>query len=168
VEHVSDQATIWRWREAYQNDFSARMDWTIKDFVHANHAPQLVVNGQAGTAPIEMTADERQTVALDAMGSSDPDGNALHYRWWVYEEAGLSGTHGADVAISNADSAKAIATIKSACREAWIPGLIPCKGEGVAHIILEVTDDGTPKLASYRRIVLHVRPPAATADASPH
>jgi hypothetical protein len=160
VEHESDQATIWRWREAYQNDFSARMDWTIKDFAHANHAPQLVVNGQAGTGAIEMTADEKQTVTLDAAGSRDPDGNALHYRWWVYEEAGLSGAHGANVAISNGDNAKASVTIKSACREAWIPGLIPCKAEGVAHILLEVSDDGTPKLTSYRRVVLHVGPPA--------
>ena len=29
--YTSDQATIWRWREAFQHDFAARMDWTIKD-----------------------------------------------------------------------------------------------------------------------------------------
>ena len=28
--YISDQATIWRWREAFQHDFAARMDWTIK------------------------------------------------------------------------------------------------------------------------------------------
>jgi len=27
----------------------------------------------------------------------------------------------------------------------------------VAHVILEVTDEGAPQLTSYRRIVLHVR-----------
>jgi hypothetical protein len=27
----------------------------------------------------------------------------------------------------------------------------------VAHIILEVTDDGTPRLTSYRRVILQVR-----------
>ena len=37
-------------------------------------------------------------------------------------------------------------------------GVIPCHGEGVVHIILEVTDEGTPSLTSYRRIILHVRP----------
>ena len=26
IEYTSDQATIWRWREAYQHDFAARMD----------------------------------------------------------------------------------------------------------------------------------------------
>jgi hypothetical protein len=168
VEHVSDQATIWRWRGAYQNDFSARMDWTIKDFAHANHAPQLVVNGQDGTGPIEMIVDGKQTAILDAAGSSDPDGNALHFRWWVYEEAGLSGTHGADVVLGNASGAQTLVTVKSACREAWIPGLIPCNGEGVAHVILEVSDNGTPQLTSYRRIILHVRPPiGASVPAQP-
>ncbi len=54
-------------------------------------------------------------------------------------------------------------TVRSACRPGWLPGLVPCRGEGVAHIILEVTDDGTPQLTSYRRIVLHVpaEPPSA-------
>ena len=163
VEHISDQATIWRWREAYQNDFAARMDWTIKDFAHANHNPELVVNGQAGTAPIELTADTKETLTLDAAGSSDPDGQRLHYKWWVYEEAGLAGTHGADVSISGANSPQAQVTINSPCRDGWIHGMMPCRGEGVAHIILEVTDEGTPRLTSYRRIVLHVRAPAAAS-----
>jgi hypothetical protein len=156
LEHISDQATIWRWREAYQNDFAARMDWTIKDFAHANHNPELVVNGQGGTSPVELTAAAEQTVALDAAGSKDPDGYTLHYHWWVYEEAGLAGTHGADVTISGANSPQAQVTIKSPCRPAWLP-LLPCKGEGVAHIILEVTDDGTPRLTSYRRVILQVQ-----------
>lgn len=164
VEHVSDQATIWRWRDAFQNDFAARMDWTIRDFAHANHNPVLVVDGVAGTAPIELTADAKQTLVLDATGSRDPDGQALHYKWWVYPEAGLTGTHGADITILNADSPQAQVMIKSPCRAAWLP-LIPCRGEGIAHIILEVTDEGTPRLTSYRRVIVHARAlPAAAAE----
>ena len=159
LEHVTDQATIWRWREAYQNDFAARMDWTIKDFAHANHNPELVVNGQPGTGVIELTAEAKQTVTLDATGSKDPDGQALHYKWWVYEEAGLTGTHGADITITNPTTPKPQITINSPCRPAWIPGLIPCRGEGTAHIILEVADEGSPRLTSYRRIILHVTAP---------
>jgi Protein of unknown function (DUF1593) len=166
LEHVSDQATIWRWRAAFQNDFAARMDWTIKDYAHANHAPQLVVNGATGTAPVDLSADEKQTITLDAAGSKDPDGRPLHYRWWVYEEAGLTGTHGADVTITNAESPQAKVMLNSPCRAAWIPGLIPCRGEGVAHIILEVSDEGAPQLTSYRRIVLHVRPLVGSPSAT--
>jgi Protein of unknown function (DUF1593) len=166
VEHISDQATIWRWREAYQNDFAARMDWTVKDFAHANHNPELVVDGQAGTAPMELTVDAKQTITLAAAGSKDPDGQTLHYKWWVYEEAGLAGTHGAEVTIAGATGPQAQVTINSPCRDGWIHGMMPCRGEGVAHIILEVTDEGTPRLTSYRRIVLHVRAlPAASVPA---
>jgi hypothetical protein len=157
--HTSDQATIWRWREAYQNDFAARMDWTVQDFAHANHAPELVVNGQPGTAPVEITAHVGQTLTLDATGSRDPDAHqTLHYRWWVYPEAGLDGAHAAAVSLNGADQPKATVTADAACAPVWLPGLIPCRGEGIAHIVLEVTDDGSPRLASYRRLVLHVPP----------
>jgi hypothetical protein len=27
---------------------------------------------------------------------------------------------------------------------------------GIAHVILEVTDDGTPRLTSYRRVILTI------------
>jgi hypothetical protein len=43
---TSDQATIWRWREQYQNDFAARMNWCVTtDFTNANHNPIAVLNG---------------------------------------------------------------------------------------------------------------------------
>ncbi len=158
VEHVSDQASIWRWREAYQDDLAARMDWTVKDFAHANHPAKLVVNGREGTAPVELTMHAKEVVNLSASGSSDPDGQTLHFKWWVYEEAGLSGTHGADVSLSEANGLEARVVAKAPCRAAWIAGLLPCQGEGVAHIILEATDEGTPRLTSYRRVILHVLP----------
>jgi len=132
------------------------MDWTIKDYAHANHNPQLVVNGQAGTAPVQITASDGQTVMLDAAGSKDPDGQALSYRWWVYEEAGLTGTHGADVTLAGGDGRRVEVRVNSPCRAAWIAGVVPCIGDGVAHRVLEVTDNGTPQLTSYRRIVVHV------------
>ena len=43
--YTSDQATIWRWRTAFQHDFAARMDWTVKEPKEANHNPEVVVNG---------------------------------------------------------------------------------------------------------------------------
>ena len=161
--HVSDQASIWRWREAFQNDFAARMDWTIMDFAHANHEPGVVVNGQAGSAPIEMTVEAGQTVTLDASGTKDPDqGQSLTYDWFLYPEAGISGTHGADVVLSGSGGPRVSVEVKSACRPQWLPG-IPCRGAGVAHIILAVTDSGSPRLTSYRRIILNVKAPGQTS-----
>ena len=165
--HISDQASIWRWRDAFQNDFAARMDWTIKDFAHANHNPRVTVNGQAGTAPIQVEVEAGQTVKLDATGTHDPDqGQTLTYNWFLYPEAGLNGAQGADVVIAGADQPVASVDVKSPCRQGWsIPGFtFPCRGSGVAHIILAVSDNGSPRLTSYRRIILTVKPAAGPAQ----
>lgn len=161
-EHVSDQATIWRWREAFQNDFAARMTWTVADFAHANHNPVAVVNGQGGNAPLEMDVQVGQAVTLDADGSSDPDssskkgGQKLHFHWFHYGEAGFADGNLAALTLTGTDTTRVTVRADAACRPFWLP-LIPCKGDGVAHVILAVTDDGSPKLTSYRRIILHVK-----------
>jgi hypothetical protein len=159
-EHVSDQATIWRWREAFQNDFAARMTWTVSDFAHANHNPIAIVNGKMGTEPIEMDVKAGDAVTLDAGQSSDPDGQAIHFHWFHYAEAGSADGNIATVTLAGADTARVTLRADSPCHALWLP-LIPCKGDGVAHIILAVTDDGTPRLTSYRRVILHVKAPAA-------
>jgi hypothetical protein len=104
-----------------------------------------------------MTAHVGETVTLDAAGSHDPDARqTLQYRWWVYPEAGLDGAHGAEVSIAGEDQQKATVTVKAACRPVWLPGMMPCRGDGIAHIIVEVTDDGSPRLTTYRRVVVRV------------
>ena len=54
--YTSDHATIWRWRTAFQHDFAARMDWTVKGVRDANHNPVVVVNSQPGKAPVTVAA----------------------------------------------------------------------------------------------------------------
>ena len=158
AEHVSDQATIWRWREAFQNDFAARMTWTVADFAHANHNPMAVVDGKAGKDTIEMDVNAGQSVTLDAEGSSDPDaGQSLQFRWFHYAEAGSADGNLAALTLTGADSPRVTVHADAPCRPLWLP-LIPCRGSGTAHIVLAVTDDGSPRLTSYRRIILHVHP----------
>ena len=151
-----DQATIWRWREAFQNDFAARMTWTVADFAHANHNPVAVVNGQGGTAPLEMDVRWARRSRWMRARSSDPDGQKLHFHWFHYSEAGLADGNLAALTLTGADSSRVTVRADAACRPLWLP-LIPCKGDGVAHVILAVTDDGSPRLTSYRRVILHVR-----------
>ncbi|MGC8549733.1 MAG: DUF1593 domain-containing protein, partial [Acidobacteriaceae bacterium] len=59
--HVSDQATIWRWRKAFQDDFAARMDWTMEDFAHANHP-------LSGSGTIARFSSDRLGAGLSVLG----------------------------------------------------------------------------------------------------
>ena len=161
--HVSDQATIWRWRAAYQNDFAARIAWTLGDSAHANHAPIAVVNGVGGTNPIVVEATVGQAVTLDASLSRDPDKDPIQFRWFHYAEAGGSASETekpaslAALALTGTDTARLTVTATATCREAWLPGYLKCPEVGVAHLILAVTDEGTPQMTSYRRVILNVR-----------
>ncbi len=144
---TSNHATIWRWREAYQNDFAARMDWTIMPYEAANHPPIP----QLGHSE-HLTAKRGELVQLSANGSSDPDGDALSYHWFPYGEAGTflcsSGTSGQPIAIKGFDQIQASFTVPT--KTVMPPGI------GTLHIILVVTDSGTPRLTRYRRVIVDV------------
>ena len=165
--HTSDQATIWRWRTAYQNDFAARMSWTISDFAHANHNPIVVVNGDATNAPISLDATVGQPVPLDASSTHDPDANQhLRYHWFLYSEAGSTEASLAALTIANAASPTPRVIPTATCRPEWLPLRQSCPPTGAAHLILAVTDDGAPPLTSYRRILLtvHSQPHPASIE----
>jgi len=142
--HTSNKATIWRWREAFQNDFAARMDWTIKSVAAANHPPVARL-----AHPDHLAAKPGQRVALSAEGSSDPDGNPLMFRWFYYPEPGTltvaTGRTGAPVTLDKANE-----------RDASF--IVPTKffKPGTMHLILAVTDQGTPPLTRYRRVIVTV------------
>lgn len=143
--HTSNHATIWRFRQAFQNDFSARMDWTIKEVDEANHPPIAKLNH-----PNYLTAKQGEKIHLSAKGSIDPDGDDLSYRWFYYPEAG-------SFTISHATTAEAIPIHNADQEEAWF--IVPTKNvfkTGTIHIILAVTDKGTPPLTRYQRIIINV------------
>ncbi len=154
---VSDQATIWRWRVAFQNDFAARMDWTIKPFAKANHPPKVGLRGLESAGQIVVRTKIGQRWSFDASASSDPDGDKLHYRWFAYPEAGFDG-RGANpvLQLSHSGRAQVTVTATARCADAWLP-LIPCPpGPRTAHLILAVTDSGKPALTRYKRILIEV------------
>jgi hypothetical protein len=157
--YTSDQATIWRWRKAFQHDFAARMDWSMKEFEEANHNPFVVVNGDATKEPLFIKAKVGTPVTLSAAGSKDPDGHRIAYNWLYYQEAAsaiskaaspdeIVGKRGED----QLDVIPRITIEKSDAEEAIVVPQAP----GVAHIILAVEDDGVPSLTSYRRVILEI------------
>ncbi|ANE76744.1 nucleoside hydrolase-like domain-containing protein [Dickeya solani] len=156
-QYTSNQATIWRWRTAFQHDFAARMDWSIKDYAQANHNPVVVVNGSQGKQPISVKAKVGETIKLSAAGSRDPDGDTLSYQWIFYPEASsavstpvnigdVRGTRGEDYL-----TYPAVLSLSNADR---ITAEVKINHPGTAHIILAVTDSGTPALTSYRRVMV--------------
>ena len=148
--HTTNHATIWRWRSAYQNDFAARMDWTIKPYAEANHPPVVKLDH-----PAHITARPGERVELSATASTDPDGDALSFEWFCYEEPGTrrmsNSSTGVKHEITGFDQAKASLVVKTA-------RVMP-PGTGTMHIILAVTDHGTPRLTRYQRVIIDVVAP---------
>ena len=138
--YASNQATIWRWRQAYQHDFAARMDWTVKPYKEANHPPVVKL-----AHPNELNVKGGEKVTLSGAGSSDPDGNELSYDWIYYAEVGTY-------------SGPRLPVITN--RKQQVASLVAPKVEKpeTMHFILAITDNGTPTLTRYQRVILTVFP----------
>lgn len=131
--------TISRWAPHFLNDYKARMDWCVKDFNQANHPPTPVFNGDHSRKALEITAKPGDTITLDATGSSDIDKNALTYEWAYYPEAS---TYAGELAIKDANQVSTRIVVPDDA------------GGKTLHVLLILTDDGTPTLTRYRRLVI--------------
>ncbi len=141
VNRTGDAHTICRKYAEYFypatfNNFAARMDWAKEG--KGNRNPVVVIDGDDSLDILTLNPKQGAVVKLDASKTTDPDGDALSYKWWVQPEAGsYTGT----IEIKNRFSSQA--TIE-----------IPKDSAGKTfHVICEVTDDGVPNLTSYRRII---------------
>ena len=128
----------WRWIAPLQNDFAARADWCVKSYEEANHAPVVMLAHEA-----DMQAEEGSRICLSAEGTKDPDGDKLTYRWWQYQEAG---TYGKCIDLQDANDQRLWLQIPSDIQ----------KGETI-HMICEVSDNGTPSLTRYQRVVITIK-----------
>lgn len=138
--HMTNKATVWRWREAYQNDFADRMDWTVKPYREANHPPVVALKHSE-----EIQTKSGETVSLSAEGCTDPDGNTLSYEWMCYGEPGTYSFKD-PLIISN----------KAGINASFIAPKV--SQPQTIHIILKVTDNGKLPLTRYKRIIVTVFP----------
>ena len=130
--HTSPQATVWRWRTAFQNDFAARLKWTTDNpLCDAPHPPVVT------TERIEMTISPGTDALLTAQ-VLDPDEKGYDAKWFYYPEAGT--------------------VLSDELRPIRADGLTarlempPCAGE--IHVILEVTTKNDPPVTRYVRFIL--------------
>ena len=138
--YISNQATIWRWREAYQNDFAARMEWCTKSYKEANHPPVPKL-----AHPDSFSVRSGEVFHLNADGSYDPDGDSMSFLWFQYKEAGTY---------------PGVVSFKPYATNLYnLPVTAPMvdKPETI-HFILQVTDKGTPALTRYKRVIVTVLP----------
>jgi hypothetical protein len=129
--------TLWRWRDDFQNDFAARMDWTVNPVSEANHSPVVVLS-----QPTELSLETGQGVFVYAGESFDPDGDSLSFNWFYYPEAG---TYEGNLSPLPNQAGN------------WITAPQVERTETL-HVILRVSDKGSPPLARYARIVLTIEP----------
>jgi hypothetical protein len=129
---------IKKWEDHIRNDFAARMIWSQEpNYDNANHHPIVIVNGDKSLSTIRINVKPGETVCLSASGTFDPDNDTLAYSWFVYDEPSIG-----KATIKNNNSKNCVVTIPESSANATV------------HIILEVTDNGTPQLTSYRRIII--------------
>ncbi len=136
--YTSNGTTIWRWRDHFQYDFAARMDWCVADtYEKANHNPIVVLNGDRTKDVLYIKAGGKQKITLSATGTFDPDKDDINIKWWIYPEAGNM----AGAILSNKNGMTTEVDLSNA------------KGDTL-HVILQVNDNGKPNLYGYRRAVI--------------
>lgn len=133
----SEQASLWRWRGDFQNDFAARMQWTLHGrYSDCIHAP--AVNLETSS---RLTIRPGEIVSLDASASESPDGLPLSFLWYVYNEAG---NYAGPVRIENSNGAQAAIHIPNDLLEST-----------EIHMILEVSCGRCGfQMKSYQRVIL--------------
>ena len=135
---------VWRWRQAYFNDFQCRMDWCVASFENANHHPVAAINSDKTEKIHFINAKAGQSIMLDASASFDPDGDIIKYSWWVYKEAGTY--KGNYQIIKDPSESRTAITIPN-----------DASGKTI-HVILQLEDENSiASLFDYRRVVLIIK-----------
>jgi len=119
----------------------ARVKWCVEPYGKVNRNPVAVVNGLEEKSPILINAWPGQELVFNASGSYDPDGDELTFNWFFYYEIYFPGC--VELTVSSDGTTCTVITSETTVDENL-------------HLILEATDNGTPSLTSYKRIIINV------------
>ncbi len=138
--HTGNRVTLWRWRDDFQRDFAARMDWCLKPYEKANHPPVPAL-----AHPDEFAVKSGDEFRLDAGGTTDPDGDSLSFSWMQYPEAGSS-----PIKVDFGIFPENVYQVSRVAPEVTETTTV--------HFILKVTDKGSPALSRYKRVIITIDP----------
>lgn len=139
ITFADNKVSLWRWRDDFQNDFAARMDWCTKSYDEANHPPVPVLGN-----PEEFTVRSGEGFGLAAFDTYDPDGDSFSFLWFNYPEAG---TYKKMIKVGGAENAHGVYVVAPQVDK-----------KETAHFILKVTDKGKPQLTRYKRVIVTILP----------
>ncbi len=127
-----------RWINEFQNDFAARVDWgTTRNYKDGNHVPSVKVR-----QGLNLTRRAGSTVQL-CVKAVDPDRDKVAVSARQYEEAD---TYPGTVSITDSRRGGYRFTVPTDA----------IAGQTI-HVIIQATDDGTPALTRYARVVVTVK-----------
>ncbi|KAI9155014.1 hypothetical protein HJFPF1_07576 [Paramyrothecium foliicola] len=133
---IEDYSTT-RWIAPAQNDFAARMQWTLTgNYSEGNHPPSVKIVGSK-----KVKGRPNTSVTLRA-ATQDPDGDVVATSWWQYLE---EGTYPNFVKIQRVNEKQAKVVIPADAKV----------GQTIS-IILQGTDDGEHPLTRYDRVKIEV------------
>ena len=137
INPSSPKASSPNFTPAAQNDFAARMLWSVTPtYSGANHEPNVAIRN-----PARIVVRPGGMVRLVGV-ASDPDGNAVSVRWWRWKDVDTFPGH---ASLSNPTD---LMTQLQVPAEA-MPGQ-------TIQLVLEATDEGKPALTRYQRVVVSV------------
>jgi hypothetical protein len=122
-----------RWIEAIQQDFAARADWCVMDFADANHPPLVKAVGST-----RLSAKPGEKLTLEVQ-TSDPDGDQLETKFWIYKEVG---DYTGEVVLRPSGNQLEVS--------------LKANATGQLHVIAEVKDNGAHPMTRYVRFVMEV------------